>query len=184
MFWMLIQLTVMTNLVPMIMKVMMMPLLQNGIKIYSTICIDLDALISSVVLRPSQSPLAWPLSIWIKCGALIPILPRRRWTFSTQLLHRSDDPTLSRTFSTGDRMLRYKLIDQYFFMDNFFAHKKKGNSSRGYTCMQLFVTDKWFVHVIPMTKKSEVPMALKTFARDIGAPDTILFDAALEHISK
>ena len=81
-------------------------------------------------------------------------------------------------------MLRYKRTDQYFFMDNFFAHKKKGKSSRGYTCTKLFVTDKGFVHMIPMTKNSEVPMDLKMISKDIGAPDAILFDAAREQISK
>ena len=42
--------------------------------------------------------------------------------------------------------------------------------------MQLLVTYKGFVHVIPMTKKSEVPMALKMFVKDIGAPDAIICD--------
>ena len=50
--------------------------------------------------------------------------------------------------------------------------------------MKLFVTDKGFFHVIPMTKKSEVTMALKMFAKDIGAPDAIICDAAREQISK
>ena len=50
--------------------------------------------------------------------------------------------------------------------------------------MQLFVTDEGFVHVIPTTKKSEVPMALKMSAKDIGAPDAIICDAAREQISK
>ena len=38
--------------------------------------------------------------------------------------------------------------------------------------------------MIPMTKKSEVPMNLKTFAKDIGAPDAIICDASREQISK
>ena len=82
------------------------------------------------------------------------------------------------------RMLQYKRIDQHFFMNTFFTHKNKGNSSRGYTCMQLFVTNKCFVHVIPMTNKSEVPMALKMFAKDNGAPDAIICDAARGQLSK
>ena len=44
--------------------------------------------------------------------------------------------------------------------------------------MQLFVTDKGFVHVVPMKKKSEVIYALKQFAKEIGAPDAIIFDAS------
>ena len=50
--------------------------------------------------------------------------------------------------------------------------------------MKVFVTDKGFIHVIPMTKKSEFPMALKMFAKDIGAPDAIIRDAAREKISQ
>ena len=48
--------------------------------------------------------------------------------------------------------------------------------------MQLFVTDKGFFHVIPMTRKSEVPMAFKMFAKDIGAPDAIICYAVHKHI--
>ena len=50
--------------------------------------------------------------------------------------------------------------------------------------MQRFVPDKGIVHVIPMKKKSEVPMALKVFAKGIGAPDAIIFDPASEQISR
>ena len=36
----------------------------------------------------------------------------------------------------------------------------------------------------PNYKENLVPMALKMFAKDIGAPDTIICDAAREQISK
>mgnify|MGYP000234931910 CR=1 FL=1 len=39
---------------------------------------------------------------------------------------RTDDPKLSRNYGTNDRMLRYKRISEYFFMDTFFATKKAG----------------------------------------------------------
>jgi len=81
-------------------------------------------------------------------------------------------------------MLRYKRIRQIFFMDTFFATKKAGRSSRGNNCCQLFVSDKGFVFVIPMKSKSEVPAALKMFAKEIGAPDAIVCDAAGEQKSK
>ena len=48
---------------------------------------------------------------------------------TTQLSTRTDDPTLSRNYSTNDRMLRYKRIKNFFFMDTFFATKKGGQSS-------------------------------------------------------
>ena len=37
---------------------------------------------------------------------------------------RVKDPSLSRNYSTNDRMLRYKRIAQFFFMDNFFATRR------------------------------------------------------------
>jgi hypothetical protein len=67
-------------------------------------------------------------------------------------------------------MLRYKRIVYYFNMDTFFfATKKGGKSSRGHTCCQLFVTDKGFVYVVPMKRKGEVLLAMKQFAKEIGA---------------
>ena len=57
---------------------------------------------------------------------------------TTQTSIRTDDPVLSRNYSTNYRMLRYKRIKDFFFMDTFFATKKGGQSSRGHTCCQLF----------------------------------------------
>ena len=68
----------------------------------------------------------------------------------------SENSTFSRNHPTNDKMLRYKKIKEFFFMDTFFATSKGGRSTRGFTCMQLFVTDKGFICVVPMKKKSEV----------------------------
>ena len=103
---------------------------------------------------------------------------------TTQHNQRTDDPKLSRNYGTNDRMLRYKRIHDYFFMDTFFATKKAGKSSRGHTCCQLFVTDKGFVHVVPMKAKSDVLQAVKEFAKEIGAPEAIICDAASEQKSE
>ena len=53
-----------------------------------------------------------------------------QWTIdvTTQTSTRTDDATLSRNYSTNDRMLRYKRIKDFFFMDTFFATKKGGQS--------------------------------------------------------
>ena len=88
--------------------------------------------------------------------------PQRTIDVTTQTSTQTDDPTLSRNYSTNDRMLRYKRIKDYFFMDTFFATKKGGQSSQGHTCCQLFVTDKGFIYVVPMKKKSEVLASGKT----------------------
>ena len=68
-------------------------------------------------------------------------------------------------------------------MDTFFATKKGGQSSRGHTCCQLFVTDKGFIYVVPMKKKSEVLLAIKQFAKEIGAPDSFVADMSGEQMS-
>ena len=68
-------------------------------------------------------------------------------------------------------------------MDTFFASKKKGKSSRGHTCCQLFVTDKGFVYVVPMRRKSDVLAAVKQFAKEIGAPDAFVADMSGEQMS-
>ena len=102
---------------------------------------------------------------------------------TSQNSKRTDNPTLSRNYGTNDRMLQYKRINEYFFMDTFFATKKAGKSSRSNTCCQLFVTDKGFVYVVAMKSKAEVLQAVKQFAKEIGAPDAIICDMAGEQTS-
>ena len=65
-------------------------------------------------------------------------------------------------------------------MDTFFATKKGGCSSRGHTCCQLFVTNKRFLYVVPMRRKSEVLQAIKQFTKEIGAPTSIITDMSGE----
>ena len=59
------------------------------------------------------------------------------------------DSTLSKNMSTNDRMLRYRRINSFFFTDTLFATKKAKSTWKN-TCMQLFVSDKGFVYVVPM----------------------------------
>jgi hypothetical protein len=109
---------------------------------------------------------------------------KRTIEVTTQLRKQPALDSLTRNYPTNDRMLRYKRIDDLFFMDTFFATKKAKKSSRGNTCMQLFVTDKSFVYVVPMKSKADVPAALKLFAKEIGAPAAIICDAAGEQTSQ
>ena len=54
---------------------------------------------------------------------------------TTQHVKRPKDPSLSRNYTTNDRMLRYKRINQYFYTDTFFATKKGGKSSPVVRCL-------------------------------------------------
>ncbi len=103
---------------------------------------------------------------------------------TTQNQVHDPNSKLSRNFSTNDRRIRYKRIKDYFFMDTFFATKKAGKSTRGHTCAQLFVTDKGFVHVVPMRSKGEVLAAIKQFSKEIGAPNAFVCDHSKEQTSK
>ena len=109
---------------------------------------------------------------------------RKTIDITSQHCMRKSDPKLSRNYGTNDRMLRYKHLNEYFFMDTLFATKTAHKSSRGHTCMQLFVTDKGFVYVVPMKKESEVLPAIKQFAKAIGAPDAIICDASRAQTSQ
>ena len=51
-------------------------------------------------------------------------------------------------------------------------------------CCQLFVTDKGFIYVVPMRRKSEVLQVIKQFAKEIGVPTSIIADMASEQMSQ
>ena len=99
---------------------------------------------------------------------------------TTQLNRQEANTKLSRNFGTNDRMLRYRRIKSYFFTDTFFVMKNAA-SSRGYICMQIFVSDKGYVFIAAMKSVCEFPKALKMFAKEVGA---IISDSQKCHKSK
>ena len=101
---------------------------------------------------------------------------------TTQLRKQEVDGHLTQNFLTNDRMLRYWRINTHFFTDTFFV-TKKAKSTRGNTCMQLFVSDKGFVFVVPIKSKAEFPDALKLFAKGIGVPTQLIMDPSGEQSS-
>ena len=86
---------------------------------------------------------------------------------------------MSCAFSSNERILRYKRINAFFFTDTFFGKK----SARGYSCMQLFVSDKVFIKVYGMKRKSEFPQALKLLSKEVGVPNDLILDPSGEQIS-
>lgn len=102
---------------------------------------------------------------------------------TTQLNRRGANTSLARNLGTNDRMLRYRRIASWFFTDTFFV-TAKAKSTRGFTMMQLFVSDKGFVKVYPMKSTSDYPKALKLFAKDVGAPEVLVADPHRAQTSK
>ena len=81
---------------------------------------------------------------------------------TTQLNRNWENTSLARNLGTNDRMLRYRRVKSYFFTDNFFV-TVKARSTMGFSCMQIFVSDKGFVKVFPMRSAKEFPSALREF---------------------
>jgi hypothetical protein len=94
---------------------------------------------------------------------------------TTQFNRQSADNSLSRNFSTNDRMLRYRRINSTFFTDTMFV-TKKAKSTRGYLACQVFVSDKGFLAVYPMQKTANFEDALKLFCKEVGVPLTLVAD--------
>ena len=68
-------------------------------------------------------------------------------------------------------------------MDTFFV-TKKARSVRGFTMMQIFVSDKGFVKVYGMKSVTEIPAAIRLFAKEVGAPNCFVCDPHANQKSK
>lgn len=109
---------------------------------------------------------------------------RRTLEVTTQLNSRQGaDTSISRQADTNDRMLRYKRLRSCFFTDTFFV-TKKAKSARGFSCMQIYVSDKGFVRVYGMKTVMEIPQSMKLFAKEVGVPNTFVCDPHLNQQDK
>ena len=102
---------------------------------------------------------------------------------NTQLNRVPNEGMLSKQFSTNDRMLRYRRINSYFFTDTMFV-TSAAKSTRGYTMLQVFVSDKGFIAVYPMERKSEFHDCLQVFCKEVGVPISLVVDPSGEQTSK
>ncbi len=68
-------------------------------------------------------------------------------------------------------------------MDTVFV-TSAAKSSQGNTCAQLVVSDRGFVAFYPMKKQQEVHLAVKQFAKEVGAPEVLVCDPHLAQIKQ
>ena len=68
---------------------------------------------------------------------------------TTQFNQNGENTSLAGNLGTNDWMLRYRRVKSHFFTDTFFV-TVKSRSTMGFSCMQIFVSDKGFVKVYPM----------------------------------
>ena len=62
---------------------------------------------------------------------------------TTQKSVRTDKPKLLRNYGTNDRMLRYKRMNEHFYMDTFFATKIQGNTCCFYRSIPFLKLKEW-----------------------------------------
>ena len=87
-------------------------------------------------------------------------MAERELQVTTQLIRNGKNTSLVRNLGTNDRMLRYRRIKSQIFTDTFFVTRKE-RSTRGFSCMQIFVSDKGFVKVYPMRSSKEFTSDLR-----------------------
>jgi hypothetical protein len=97
---------------------------------------------------------------------------------TSQHLHTDIDSSLSRNIGTNDRAVRYDHIKLCFYTDTLFV-TGAAKSSHGNICAQLFFLDRGYVAIYPMQYQRDYFLALKQFAKDVGAPDVLVCDPHL-----
>jgi hypothetical protein len=60
----------------------------------------------------------------------------------------------------------------------------KCKSLTGNTCAQLFTDGKGFIHILPMTSKSEAGHMLDRHCQEVGIPNKLIYDGASEQVGK
>jgi hypothetical protein len=82
---------------------------------------------------------------------------------NTQLCKHHADNSMSRHFTTNDRMLRYKQLKSVFFTDTLVSLSTKSTGGNSYA--QVFVSDKGYTVVYPMQSQSNFKDTLHLFCK-------------------
>ena len=110
---------------------------------------SLPASSSSAHMNPSRGVSAETLS---KVFRVDRETAARTIKVTSELSCPSTTTSLSQNFSTNDQMLRYRLLNSFFFTDTIYV-TKKAKSKRGNLAMQLFVSDKGFFLYVPWNQR-------------------------------
>jgi hypothetical protein len=94
---------------------------------------------------------------------------------TSQHLCTDIDSSLLRNIGTNNRAVRYRHIKLCSYTDTLFV-TGAAKSSRGDICAQLFVLDKGYVTIYLMQHQRDYFLALKQFAKNVGAPDVLVCD--------
>ncbi len=119
----------------------------------------------------------WSRGVSVEHLAKVWMIPHdeaaRTLQVTSQHLRTDIDSSLLGNIGTNNRAVRYCYIKSCFYTDTLFV-TGAAKSSRGNICAQLFVSDKGYVAIYPMQHQQDYFLALKQFAKDVGAPDILV----------
>ena len=121
---------------------------------------DVSELWTSMGVTTAGHPRGMTAEMFSKIWLIDTKMAERKLQVTTQLNQNGENNSLARNLGTNDRMLIYRRIKSHFFTDAFFV-TGKSRSTSGFSCMQIFVSDKVFVKVYPMRYAKEFPSALR-----------------------
>lgn len=106
---------------------------------------------------------------------------KRTLEATTQDFVRSAILPLSRRYRTDLLQQDLRRLNITEYTDTVFA---KCKSLTGNTCAQLFTDGKGFMHILPMTSKSEAGHMLDRHCQEVGIPNKLIYDGASEQVGK
>ena len=121
---------------------------------------DVSELWTSVGFMTAGHPRGVTVEMLSKICSIDTIMAERTLQVTTQLNQNVENTSLERNLGTNDRMLRYRRIKSPFSTNTFLV-TGKARSTRGFSCMQIFVSDKGFVKVYPMRSSKEFTSDLR-----------------------
>ena len=139
-----------------------------------------DASTAFVSASHAENPTGITPDILAKVWQIDNATAKRTINVTSQIAKQDVNTSLSRNFGTNNRILRYRLIASFFYIDCFFVTNKRGQHMAmitcGFTCMELFVMDKGYVFLLPIHSASEFTNALQLFAKEVYVPMYLIAD--------
>ena len=127
------------------------------------------------IKRPGEWNEAKLARLWNISPKLASNTLRKTTRLGVRYFGKDGNKLVARRFLSGDRPMRYQMLDFKVFHDMFFS---KVESVRKFTCAQIYSTDFGWVRVFPMTLKSDVHHIVDEFFHRYGVPMALVLDNA------
>ena len=100
---------------------------------------------------------------------------------TNQFYIAKENPALSQRCSTNGIVMWHETTYSHFCVGTIFTMKSKSlKGTRANDCYQFFVIEKGHFYFLSRPKKSDAQIAMKLFINDIGTPEPVVVDVAIE----